>query len=57
MSEPHDRAFRPRHSRRGLLKGAAAAAGLATGSGLVTGFPTLWAQKLKDVKITHVGQS
>jgi putative spermidine/putrescine transport system substrate-binding protein len=57
MSEPHDKASRPQPGRRGLLKGAAAAAGLAAGSGLVTGFPTLWAQKLKDVKITHVGQS
>lgn len=32
-------------SRRSLLKGtAAAAAGLAAGSGAITGFPTIWAQ-------------
>lgn len=31
-------------SRRSLLKGAAAAGGLAAGSGVVTGFPTIWAQ-------------
>ncbi len=31
-------------SRRSLLKGSAAAAGLAAGSGAITGFPTIWAQ-------------
>ena len=31
-------------SRRTLLKGTAAAAGLAAGSGAITGFPTIWAQ-------------
>jgi putative spermidine/putrescine transport system substrate-binding protein len=31
-------------SRRTLLKGGAAALGLAAGSGAVTGFPTVWAQ-------------
>src|SRR5580704_1346590 len=40
-------------TRRRLLKGGAAAAGLAAG----TGFPTIWAQNIKDVVITHVGQS
>ena len=30
--------------RRTLLKGVAAAGGLAVGSGAVTGFPTIWAQ-------------
>ena len=44
-------------SRRRLLKGGAAAAGLAAGSGAMTGFPTIWAQNIKDVVITHVGQS
>lgn len=42
-------------SRRNLLKGAAAVTGAAVGSGLVTGFPTIWAQNIKDVTITHVG--
>ena len=31
-------------SRRSLLKAGAAAAGLAAGSGAITGFPTIWAQ-------------
>ena len=31
-------------SRRTLLKSGAAAAGLAAGSGAITGFPTIWAQ-------------
>lgn len=31
-------------SRRSLLKTASAAAGLAAGSGAITGFPTIWAQ-------------
>ena len=44
-------------SRRAVLKGGAAAAGLAVGSGAVTGFPTIWAQNIKDVVLTHVGQS
>ena len=41
--------------RRGLLKGAAAAAGLAAGSGALTGFPTIWAQNIKDVVLQHAG--
>ena len=44
-------------TRRRLLKTAAAVAGTAVGSGAVTGFPMIWAQNLKDVKIVHVGQS
>jgi putative spermidine/putrescine transport system substrate-binding protein len=44
-------------TRRRLLKGGAAAAGLAAGSGAMTGFPTIWAQNIRDVVITHVGQS
>ncbi len=44
-------------SRRGVLKAAAATAGVAIGSGAVTGFPTIWAQNLKDIKLLHVGQS
>ncbi len=42
-------------SRRGLLKGAAAVAGAAVGSGAVTGFPTIWAQNIKDVVLHHAG--
>ena len=44
-------------TRRKVLKGAAAGAGLAAGSGLLGGFPTIWAQNIKDVTITHVGMS
>jgi len=44
-------------TRRGVLRGGAAAVGAAAGSGAITGFPTIWAQNVKDVTITHVGQS
>lgn len=40
-------------SRRGVL---AAAVGTAAGSGAITGFPTIWAQNIKDVEIRHAGQ-
>ncbi len=42
-------------SRRQLLRGAAATAGVAVGSGAVTGFPTIWAQTIKDIVIRHAG--
>jgi len=41
--------------RRALLKGTAATAGLAIGSGAVTGFPTIWAQNIKDVTLRQFG--
>ena len=44
-------------SRRRVLKGAGAGAGLAMGSGLVTGFPTVWAQNIKDITLVHTGGS
>jgi putative spermidine/putrescine transport system substrate-binding protein len=44
-------------SRRTLLKGAAAAVGLAAGSGVIGKFPTIWAQKIKDIKLLQVGGS
>src|SRR5262245_25512461 len=44
-------------TRRGVLKGGAAAAGLAAGSGVITGFPTIWAQNIKDITLNHTGQS
>lgn len=40
-------------SRRGVL---AAAVGAVAGSGAITGFPTIWAQNIKDVEICHAGQ-
>ena len=38
-------------TRRSLLKGASATAGLAA----VNGFPTVWAQNIKDVTLLHAG--
>jgi putative spermidine/putrescine transport system substrate-binding protein len=46
-----------RLTRRTFLKGAAASAGLVAGSGWVTGFPTIWAQNLKDITLLQVGGS
>ncbi|MEJ1976931.1 MAG: PotD/PotF family extracellular solute-binding protein [Acetobacteraceae bacterium] len=43
-------------SRRRLLKGASAVAGVAAGSGALRGFPTIWAQNIKDVELKHAGQ-
>ncbi len=43
-------------SRRSVLKGAAATAGLAAGSQVI-GAPTIWAQNIKDVTINHTGMS
>ena len=42
-------------SRRTVLKGSAAVAGIAVGSGAVSGFPTIWAQNIKDVTMRFVG--
>ncbi|MGE0242281.1 MAG: PotD/PotF family extracellular solute-binding protein, partial [Parvibaculaceae bacterium] len=42
-------------TRRAFLKGAAAAGGGALGSGAIAGFPTIWAQNLKDITILQVG--
>jgi len=42
-------------SRRALLKGTAAVAGLAAGSGAITGFPTIWAQNIRDVVLRQFG--
>ncbi len=42
-------------SRRAVLKSAAAVAGSAIGSGAVSGFPTIWAQNIKDITLRHAG--
>src|SRR6202521_5713938 len=42
-------------SRRRLIKTASAAAGVAAGSGTLAGFPTIWAQDVKDVTLVHAG--
>jgi putative spermidine/putrescine transport system substrate-binding protein len=44
-------------TRRSLLKTGAAVVGAAAGAGVVPGFPTIWAQKLKDVTLNHTGMS
>lgn len=42
-------------NRRTVLKGAAAGIGLAAGSGAITGFPTIWAQNIKNVTLRQFG--
>jgi putative spermidine/putrescine transport system substrate-binding protein len=42
---------RPSQSRRSVLK----LAGAAIGSGAISGFPTIWAQNIKDVVLRHSG--
>ena len=42
-------------SRRTLLRGAAAAAGVAAGTDAIRGFPAIWAQNIKDVVLNHAG--
>jgi len=44
-------------TRRQLMRATAAGAGLALGSGLARGFPTIWAQNLKNVKLVQAGAS
>ena len=46
---------RQRVSRRGLLRGSAALAGLSAGSGVLAGFPMIWAQEIKDITLLHAG--
>jgi len=54
-SKEHKTGKRPsmKVSRRSVLTGTAAVAG----STLVTGFPMVWAQNIKDVKLNHTGMS
>ena len=42
-------------TRRRLLATAAAATGVAAGSGAITGFPTIWAQNIKNVTLRQIG--
>ncbi len=42
-------------SRRGFVKGAAVVSGAAIGSGAITGFPTIWAQNIKNVTLRQFG--
>jgi hypothetical protein len=41
--------------RRLLLRGTAALAGVTAASGAFTGFPTIWAQNIKDVVLRQAG--
>ncbi|SKA11836.1 putative spermidine/putrescine transport system substrate-binding protein [Enhydrobacter aerosaccus] len=43
-------------SRRAVMRGGAALAG-AAGANAVAGFPTIWAQEIKDIELRHVGVS
>ncbi len=52
-----NKTLRQHLSRRQVLKGAAATAGVMAGSGAIGGFPTIWAQNIKDVKLVQVGGS
>ena len=45
----------PKLTGRGMLKAAAATTGVAVGSGAITGFPTIWAQNIKDIVLRHSG--
>lgn len=56
MSET-DKTVGQKLSRRQVLKGAAATAGVMAGSGALGGFPTIWAQNIKDIKLVQVGGS
>src|ERR1700730_18670910 len=51
------KAHQPAHgtTRRRLLQGASALAGFTAGSGALSGFPTLWAQNIKDVVLRQAG--
>ena len=42
-------------TRRKFLKTTAAVGGAALGSGLLTGFPTIWAQNIKNVTLRQFG--
>ena len=44
-------------SRRAVLKAGAAVTGAAIGSDAISGFPTIWAQEIKDIELRHVGVS
>ena len=44
-----------RIGRRTFMKGIAATGGLAAGSGMMTGFPTIWAQNIKNVTLRQFG--
>jgi putative spermidine/putrescine transport system substrate-binding protein len=42
-------------TRRRLLQGASVLAGFTAGSGTLSGFPTIWAQNIKEVVLNQAG--
>ena len=46
-----------KQSYAGISRRSVLAAGAAAGATMVSGFPTVWAQNLKDVKLNHTGMS
>src|SRR6266851_6125255 len=55
MSRQNETTRGRRIGRRAVIKGGAAAAGVAIGSGAITGFPTIWAQNIKNVTLRQFG--
>ena len=47
----------PGITRRAFFQKAMAAASVAAGAELLTGFPLVWAQRLKDITLLQVGGS
>jgi putative spermidine/putrescine transport system substrate-binding protein len=47
--------FNQKIGRRKVLKGTAASAGLLLGGGVLTGFPTIWAQNIKNITLRQFG--
>jgi putative spermidine/putrescine transport system substrate-binding protein len=56
MQRARFRARRNGMTRRRVLKGLAAGGAIAAGEA-ITGFPTVWAQDIKDITLIHVGGS
>jgi putative spermidine/putrescine transport system substrate-binding protein len=54
-SDPHSISAARGLTRRRLLRGAAAVGGTAAGTGVLGGFPTIWAQNIKDIVLHHAG--
>jgi len=56
MTEKFKKTAAKKVSRRGVLKGAAATAGVVAGSRVI-GAPMIWAQNIKDIVLNHTGMS
>ena len=57
MADKTPRQSQPGITRRGFFQKAMAAANVAAGAELLTGFPLVWAQRLKDITLLQVGGS